>query len=241
MQRRTFLTLAAWLVGTTSLTRATVIRNHVPWAPHPNSPPEMVRLGPWQFFTLDEARAMEAIVDRIIPPDPETPSGREAGCAIFIDRQLKGIYGSNQGLYTLGPYAKGTKEQGPQSELTPAELYRMALAALDQHCKSVRGGKSFAELDSAAQDDVLRKMESGEIKFEKVDAQGFFSALLKDVPEGFFADPIHGGNRDMVGWKMIGFPGIRYDYRDWVNRHNERYPHPPVSIAGRAEWTPAKS
>jgi gluconate 2-dehydrogenase gamma chain len=241
MRRRTFLTLAAWLVGTTSLTRATVIHNHVPWAPHPNSPPEIARPGPWQFFTLDEARAMEAIVDRIIPPDPETPGGKIAGCAVFIDRQLKGPYGSNQGLYTLGPHTKGTKEQGPQSALTHAELYRKALAALDKHCKSTQGGKSFAELDAAAQDDVLRKIESGEVKFETVDAQGFFSALLKDVPEGFFSDPIHGGNNDMVGWKMIGFPGIRYDYRDWVNRHNERYPHPPVSIAGRADWTPAKS
>lgn len=109
MQRRTFLTLAAWLVGTTSLTRATVIHNHVPWAPRPNSAPEMARPGPWQFFTLDEARAMEAIVDRIIPPDPETPGGKDAGCAVFIDRQLKGPYGSNQGLYTLGPHTNGTK------------------------------------------------------------------------------------------------------------------------------------
>ncbi|MGY3551650.1 gluconate 2-dehydrogenase gamma chain [Bradyrhizobium sp. USDA 4472] len=241
MQRRTFLALAAWLVGTTSLTRATVIHNHVPWSPHPNSPPEIVRLGPWQFFTLDEARAMEAIVDRIIPPDAETPGGKIAGCAVFIDRQLKGPYGSNEGLYTLAPHTKGTKEQGSQSALTHAEFYRKALAALDKHCKSTQGGKSFAELDAAAQDDVLRKIESGEVKFETVDAQGFFSALLKDVPEGFFSDPIHGGNNDMVGWKMIGFPGIRYDYRDWVNRHNERYPYPPVSIAGRADWTPAKS
>ena len=64
---------------------------------------------------------------------------------------------------------------------------------------------------------------------------------MKDVPEGFFSDPIHGGNRDMVGWKMIGFPGIRYDYRDWITRHNERYPHPPVSIMGRADWTPRKA
>lgn len=184
---------------------------------------------------------MEAIVDRIIPPDPETPGGKDAGCAVFIDRQLKGPYGSSQGLYTLGPHTKGTKEQGPQSGLSPAEVYRRALAALEKHCRSTQGGKSFAELDAAAQDDVLRKIESGEVKFETVDAQGFFSALLKDVPEGFFADPIHGGNRDMVGWKMIGFPGIRYDYRDWVNRHNERYPYPPVSIAGRAEWTPAKA
>jgi gluconate 2-dehydrogenase gamma chain len=242
MQRRTFLvSLAAWLVSTTSLTRATVIHNHVPWEPHPSSAPEMVRPGPWQFFTLNEARAMEAIVDRIIPPDPETPGGKEAGCAVFIDRQLKGPYGSNQGLYTLGPHTKGTKEQGPQSALTHADLYRKALAALDTHCKSTQGGRSFAELDAAAQDDVLRKIEAGEVKFDSVDAQGFFSALLKDVPEGFFADPIHGGNRDMVGWKMIGFPGIRYDYRDWVKRHNERYPYPPVGIAGRADWTPAKS
>ena len=70
------------------------------------------------------------------------------------------------------------------------------------------------------------------VKFDGVDAQGFFDALLKDVPEGFFSDPIHGGNRNMVGWSMIGFPGIRYDYRDWVHRHNERYPYPPVGIDG---------
>ncbi|MDX3969155.1 MAG: gluconate 2-dehydrogenase subunit 3 family protein [Bradyrhizobium sp.] len=242
MQRRTFLvSLAAWLVGTTSLTRAGVIYGHVPWSPYPSSTPEWVRPGPWQFFSLDEARAMEAIADRIIPSDPDTPGGKDAGCAVFIDRQLKGPYGASQGLYTLGPFVKGTKEQGSQSELTPGELYRKGLAALDKHCKSMQSGKTFAELDSAAQDDVLRKIEAGEIKFEGVDAQGFFSALLKDIPEGFFSDPIHGGNRDMVGWKMIGFPGIRYDYRDWVGRHNERYPYPPVSIAGRADWTPVKS
>jgi gluconate 2-dehydrogenase gamma chain len=41
----------------------------------------------------------------------------------------------------------------------------------------------------------------------------------------------------MVGWKMIGFPGARYNYLDWVNRHNERFPLPPVSMTGRAEWT----
>jgi gluconate 2-dehydrogenase gamma chain len=45
----------------------------------------------------------------------------------------------------------------------------------------------------------------------------------------------------MAGWKMIGFPGARYDYRDWVSRHNERYPYPPVSIQSRAGWTPGKA
>jgi gluconate 2-dehydrogenase gamma chain len=42
----------------------------------------------------------------------------------------------------------------------------------------------------------------------------------------------------MVGWRMIGYPGARYNYLDWVHRHNERFPLPPVSIAGRADWTP---
>ena len=242
LDRRTFLVSAAvWFTGTTSLTRASVIRDHMPWSPFPSSPPEFERPGPWQFFTSDEARAMEAIVDRIIPPDPETPGGRDAGCAVFIDRQLKGPYGSSAGLYKLGPFTKGTKEQGPQSALTPAELYRKSLAALDQYCKANAGGKSFEQLSAEQQNDTLKKIESGEIKFDGVDAQAFFSTLLKDVPEGFFSDPIHGGNRDMVGWKMIGFPGIRYDYRDWIGRHNERYPHPPVSIIGRADWTPHKA
>ena len=58
---------------------------------------------------------------------------------------------------------------------------------------------------------------------------------------GFFADPIYGGNRDMVAWKMIGYPGARYNYLDWVSRHNERFPLPPVSMTGRAEWTPEQA
>jgi gluconate 2-dehydrogenase gamma chain len=75
----------------------------MPWSPFPSSPPQVERLGPRQFFTADEARAIEAIVDRIIPPDPGTPCGKDAGCAVFIDRQLKGPYGSAAGLYRLGP------------------------------------------------------------------------------------------------------------------------------------------
>jgi gluconate 2-dehydrogenase gamma chain len=240
-RRAFFLSAAAWFAGTTSLTRASTIRDRMPWAPFPSSAPQIERLGPWQFFTADEARVMEAIVDRIIPPDPAAPGGKQAGCAVYIDRQLKGPYGSAMGQYRLGPFKKGTKEQGSQSPLTPAELYRKSLASLDQYCKANRGGKSFHELTADQQDETLKKLESGEIKFDGTDAQGFFDTLLKDVPEGFFSDPIHGGNRDMAGWKMIGFPGIRYDYRDWIGRHNERYPYPPVSIAGRTDWTPPKS
>jgi gluconate 2-dehydrogenase gamma chain len=174
----------------------------------------------------------------LIPPDPQTPGGKDAGCAVFIDRQLAGPYGQSAGLYTAPPFEKGDKQQGPQSSFGPAELYRKGFAALDEHVRTERHGHSFAALDAAQQDAVLQDLEGGKIKFGgSLDAQTFFEQVLKDVQQGFFADPIHGGNRDMCAWKMIGFPGARYDYRDWVERHNEPYPLPPVSIAGRAAWT----
>jgi gluconate 2-dehydrogenase gamma chain len=191
------------------------------------------------FFTEAEARAVEALADRFIPPDARTPGGKDAGCAVFIDRQLAGPYGRREGWYTVGPFDKGMKEQGPQTSQTPADLYRVGLGALDRYCHTPEGGgKPFAAMEAARQDDILHRLESGSLKLEGVDAATFFEQVLKDVQQGFFADPIYGGNRDMCSWKMIGFPGARYDYTDWVLRHNERYPYPPVSIAGRSAWNP---
>jgi gluconate 2-dehydrogenase gamma chain len=65
--------------------------------------------------------------------------------------------------------------------------------------------------------------------------------FLQNVIEGFFSDPIYGGNRDMVGWKLIGFPGARYDYRPYVSKHNQKLALEPVGIGGRPGWTPSKS
>ncbi len=60
--------------------------------------------------------------------------------------------------------------------------------------------------------------------------------LLQNTKEGYFGDPIYGGNKDMGAWKMIGFPGAHYDYREWVTRHNERVPFEPVGLMGRRGW-----
>ncbi|WP_049218479.1 gluconate 2-dehydrogenase subunit 3 family protein, partial [Serratia marcescens] len=86
-------------------------------------------------------------------------------------------------------------------------------------------------LDGAQQDAMLQKFESGEAEFQQLPSKLFFSYLLQNTREGFFSDPIHGGNKDMVGWKLINFPGARADFMDWVER-GERYPFPPVSIRG---------
>ncbi len=217
---------------------ARMISGSLPWRPDAGTPPPAVRTEPgiWVFFTPEEGATVEALVDRLIPPDPETPGGKDAGCAVFIDRQLAGAYGSAQGLYMRPPFAEAAKGQGPQSPLTPAMRYRQSLAALDKYCRDAFAGKSFAQLTDAQKDDVIGKLEKGPIHLEGVSASAFFEQLVRNTREGFFADPVYGGNRNMAGWKMIGFPGARYDYRDWVERHNERYPLPPVAISGRPEW-----
>ena len=119
----------------------------------------------------------------------------------------------------------------------PAARYRAGLRALADYIKSNFAGKSFRDLAPEDQDKVLKGLESGSIALKDVKSADFFTLLLGNTQEGFFADPIYGGNRDMASWKLIGFPGARYDYRDWVDRHNEPYPLPPVSLSGRPDWT----
>ena len=235
--RRELLAGAAYFALGVSGARATIIFDHLPWIPNAGSPPAAAVAGPWLFFTVDEGRTVEALADRVIPPDPETPGGKDSGCAVFLDRQLAGPYGQQDGLYVRPPFLKGAKNQGRQSERGPAQEYRERLAALDNACKAKLGGKSFHELSDADKDRVLGGLESGQFKLDGVDGKAFVEQVVKDVQMGFFADPIYGGNRDMVAWKMIGYPGSRYNYLDWVNRHNEKFPLPPVSMTGRAEWT----
>lgn len=235
--RRLLLASATVLLAPTRAADAAVIKGGLPWAPDQADPPQPVGPGPWQFFTPEEGAAVEALVDRLIPPD-DTPGGKDAGCAVFIDRQLAGPYGSSRGLYMRPPFHDGASTQGMQSPLTPAARYRQSLAALDAHCHAAFAGKRFAQLPGERQDDILRGLESSALQLPGASGRAFFELLLKDTQQGFWADPIYGGNRDMCAWKLIGFPGARYDYRDWIGRHNEAYPHPPIGIATHPDWTP---
>ncbi|CAM5332762.1 Gluconate 2-dehydrogenase subunit 3 OS=Afipia felis OX=1035 GN=BN961_00367 PE=4 SV=1 [Afipia felis] len=237
IDRRQLLASAAYIVASLSAARASPIMRHLPWSPNGGNPPKPFQPGPWHYFTGAEGRTMEAIADRIIPPDPDTPGGKDAGCAVFVDRQLAGPYGRKDGHYNRPPFMSGTKQQGEQDEATPAQQYRKALAALDQHCQG-KFSKPFAELSDDDKDAVLHELESGNASLDGIDGKAFFELVLKDIQTGFFADPLYGGNRDMVAWKMIGYPGARYNYLDWIDRHNERFPLPPVGLTGRIDWTP---
>ena len=155
----------------------------------------------------------------------------EAGAPDYIDRQMNTPYASGARWFMQGPFnADAAPEMGWQSKLVPKEIYRLGIADTDAWSKAMNG-KLFAEQDSATQDKLLQRLEAGDAPFDSVPPKIFFNLLLQNTKEGFFCDPVHGGNKGMVGWTMIGFPGARADFMDWVER-NEQYPFPAVSIRG---------
>ena len=217
--------------------QATLIRGGLPWKPGSADPPGVVTPNGWRYFTAQEAATVEAFVDRLIPPDPKTPGGKDCGCAVFIDRQLAGPYGRNESYYMMGPFQQGTKQQGSQSPLTISQQYRKALAALDAACRDKHGGKGFVELTDEQKDEVIKGLEDGSLKLDGFDGKSFFTLILTDTRNGFLADPIYGGNKDLAAWKMIGFPGTHYDYGDWIDRHNQRVTLPTVGISTHPNWS----
>lgn len=184
------------------------------------------------FFHATEWAFIQAAVARLIPSDDTGPGALEAGVPEFIDRQMDAVFGHAAIWYMQGPFVESAPEFGYQGRLAPRDVYRAGIAALDMHCKRNYSDQSFAQLDAAKQDSVLKGLESGDIKFETVAGKTFFSFLLQNTKEGYLSDPLHGGNKNAASWAMIGFPGARADYADWVGKPGVRYPLPPVSIHG---------
>lgn len=183
------------------------------------------------WFTAEEFAFITAAVARLIPSDERGPGALEAGVPEFIDRQMNTPYATGSNWYMQGPFNPDLpKELGYQLPLVPQQIYRLGLADADSYSKQ-QHGKVFAQLSGEQQDALLQAMESGSAEFSQLPSKIFFSFLLQNTREGFFSDPIHGGNQGMVGWKLINFPGARADFMDWVER-GERYPFPSVSIRG---------
>src|SRR5216684_4851655 len=204
--RREFLTFLASAVA------AAGVRDAVA-APPDESPNHQVRAtaaagsleNAYTFFSSPEAEFVEAAVSRLIPKDELGPGALEAAVPYYIDRLLTTEYGSGARFYNRGPFGATTPYQGYQSPLTPPEVYRIGIAATNRYCEQ-KYGRRFGELDPAAQDDVLKGLQ--DVSLEDVPGATFFGQLLADTKDGFFSDPVYGGNRGMIGWKLVGYPGV---------------------------------
>jgi gluconate 2-dehydrogenase gamma chain len=185
----------------------------------------------WLTLNPTEAEFIRAAVDTIIPADDLSPSGSDCGVATFIDRQLAGAYGSGARLYRQGPFPKAKPELGYQLELNPREFFRAGIAAANEFARKTYG-KEFDRLSENDRIAALKTMDEGKANFPGFSSAQFFNALLQITMEGFFADPMYGGNRNMAGWKMVGYPGLPATYRDEIKTYfNKKYDKPPRSIA----------
>lgn len=183
-----------------------------------------------EFLTAAEWAFIMAATARIIPSEGDGPGAIEAQVPVFIDRQLAGEFGAASDLYMEGPFVPDADPNlGLQTPLTPSEIYRQGIAAFDAWCQQEQGAL-FADLDEAAQDAALTALSRGQAGLAP-ELRDFWSHLLQNTREGYFADPIYGGNAGMQAWVYIGYPGARANFREWVGR-DEPYPMGPVNIAG---------
>jgi gluconate 2-dehydrogenase gamma chain len=175
------------------------------------SPPPSPAAEPLLTLTATEAAFLSAAYDTFIPADRLSPSGTDCGLVAFIDRQLAGAWGSGAKTYRSGPFIKGTREQGYQLPLTPREFFSAGIKATNAWTRKTFG-KDFDRLSVGQREAALKTMDAGKAELDEVNGKEFFEMLLQSAMEGFFADPIYGGNRDKVSWRMVGYPGLPATY-----------------------------
>jgi gluconate 2-dehydrogenase gamma chain len=225
IRRRNFLMGAGTAVAA-SLAQPVAGEAQTAATPAPSDQPE-----PLLTLTATEHAFFAAAADTMIPADELSPSGSDCGVATFIDRQLAGSYGAGARLYRDGPFVKAKPEFGYQLPLNPREFFRAGIAAANDWLRKTYG-KDFDRLVDADRVTALKAMEGGTAEFAGMSSHGFFEALLQITMEGYFADPIYGGNRNMASWKMVGYPGLPATYREDIKKYfGKKYDKPPHSIA----------
>lgn len=153
-------------------------------------------------FTPHELATVKALMSRLIPADGKTGGAVEACAYIYLDQAL-GTYHARH-----------------------VDTYRSGLQELDRLAQQERAA-GFAALAPANMDEFITRMEKGALLGGKFPDGGiaFFNLLRKHTLEGFLSDPMYGGNRDFLGWQVIGYNGVQLIYPDatqQLNGHDAR-------------------
>ena len=152
-------------------------------------------------LTPDQSKILTVLADRIFPRT-ETPGAVEIGAVQYIEVALAGDYAAL------------------------AAFYRQGLRDIER-CAKAKFRRAFCLLSEAQKDQVLVDFETGAVPGFKL-AADFFEILRCHVLEGVFCEPQYGGNRDMIGWRLVNFPGQQFGYADaYINK---RVDLEPVSV-----------
>ncbi len=181
------------------------------------------------FFDEHQWATIEAAMARIIPSD-DTAGAREAGAIRFLDRYLSGldyIYARPDGSGFLVLHGKMAASWQQRIEIL-RQRYVEGVQEMDRRSRDLFGAE-FRLLTPEQQDRVLSILEKPEVEavagseqtttgfapstpaamqqYETETELDFFQMLVLHTRQGFYADPIYGGNQNHVGWQVIGFYG----------------------------------
>lgn len=188
------------------------------------------------FSRKDDFDTLSAATERLYPKDDLGPGAIELGVPYFIDKQLASFWGNNAKSYMHDPFRQNdhvhdyqhkdtpqdksgpntsTKAPTPtpryQTRLNRGEIFLQGLRRME-NVSQEEYGKNFVDLSGEEQDNILQKFESGDVEMKAINSVTFFNFLLQTTLEGVYADPVYGGNKDMVAWKMKEYPGPRMAY-----------------------------
>jgi gluconate 2-dehydrogenase gamma chain len=135
-------------------------------------------------LTEHDRATLDAILARLIPSDSNGPGAREAKVLRYLERSLAGDYRGHATGYADG------------------------LAAIDRHANATYGS-SFAGLAPEQQDAILADAERDRVPGFADGSAAFFELVRRHTLEGMFGDPSWGGNADLLGWHLLGYPGPR--------------------------------
>jgi gluconate 2-dehydrogenase alpha chain len=152
-------------------------------------------------LTACERAILDALCDCLFPPGDEGGGAVAIGAADYIDRAL------------AGPYARHLDE------------YRAVLACLDE---AARG--DFCSTNEKLA--IIKALERNTLAgLPRNPDRSSFDLMLRHVREGLFCDPVHGGNKDFAGWKILGFPGAQFGYRQEEQALDHALARAPRSVA----------
>ena len=168
-------------------------------------PMDMTSGGYGAFFNDDDAHTVAAFCERLMPGDGERLGATSVNVLNYIDLALSGAYADHQ------------------------DLYRRGIAQLDAHCVKAYG-KAFRALAAAQQDETISALEHGRAaEFVWPTAQSFFETVRTHTMEGMFADPIYGGNKDFLGWQLVGFPGAQHFFTEDDMHSTQAFTREPIA------------
>jgi gluconate 2-dehydrogenase gamma chain len=156
------------------------------------------------FFNDEDAATIAAFAERLMPGAKGISGATDAGVLNYIDLALAGAYSDQQ------------------------DFYRRGLAALETYCQQTHK-LSFARLPASRQDEVIKAVEEGKASgFSWPTSSAFFHTVRTHTMEGMFADPLYGGNKDFVGWQLVGFPGTQLFYTEEEMQSRDKFTSRPI-------------